>query len=311
MSDYLWDRTGPPDAEVQQLEQLLSPLALQRKRAAVPPRSFRRYEAIAAAIILCVAAWRMLPDGAPQLAPWKIADGGPGEIRVGELVRTSRSQSMTLELDDVGRIELRPMSELRILHAAEGKQRMELRVGHMHALIWAPPRQFIVETPSARAVDLGCQYDLTVDSRGDGFLRVETGWVAFQTAAGEAFIPAGAACRTTKVRGPGIPYFEDAPAEFREALDQFERTGRHEALARVLGTARTADGLTLWHLLGRVPGADRGAVFDRFAQIVQLPPTVAREAVIRRDPAAIDACWNALGLADTEWWREWKRDWRQ
>jgi hypothetical protein len=27
---------------------------------------------------------------------------------------------------------------------------------------WATPRQFVVDTPAARAIDLGCQYTVTV-----------------------------------------------------------------------------------------------------------------------------------------------------
>jgi len=60
----------------------------------------------------------------------------------------------------------------------------------------------VVDTPSARAVDLGCQYTLNVDDRGDGLLKVTMGWVAFDTDGRESFIPAGAACRTRKRGGP-------------------------------------------------------------------------------------------------------------
>jgi hypothetical protein len=56
---------------------------------------------------------------------------------------------------------------------------------------------------------------------------------------------------------------------------------------------------------------DRGAVFDRFRELVQLPEGVSREAVLRRDARAIDQCWNALGLENTGWWRGWERKWRE
>jgi hypothetical protein len=29
------------------------------------------------------------------------------------------------------------------------------------------------------------------------------------------------------------------------------------------------------------------------------------------DAATLDLCWNALGLENTEWWRGWKRAWKQ
>ena len=57
--------------------------------------------------------------------------------------------------------------------------------------------------------------------------------------------------------------------------------------------------------------ADRGAVFDRFRELVQLPAEVSRDEVVHRDPRAIDQCWNALDLQNTGWWRGWERKWSE
>jgi hypothetical protein len=59
-----------------------------------------------------------------------------------------------------------------------------------------------------------------------------------------------------------------------------------------------------------VDAAQRGAVFDRFAQLVPLPGLVTRDKAVAGDPATLDLCWNALNLAEAAWWRGWKRDWR-
>jgi hypothetical protein len=126
----------------------------------------------------------------------------------------------------------------------------------------------------------------------------------------EAFIPAGARCVTKKKSGPGIPYFEDAPAAVRDGVAAIER-GESGALGGVLAAARAQDGLTLWHLLTRVAERDRGAVFDRFRELVRVPPGVTREGVIRRDAKMIDECWNALELENTGWWRGWERNWSE
>jgi hypothetical protein len=197
-----------------------------------------------------------------------------------------------------------------MVESTPGRHRLQLDRGLLHAFIWAPPRQFVVDTPSARAVDLGCQYELSVSDSGAGFLRVQTGWVAFQAGRNESFIPAGAACRTSKERGPGIPYFEDAPAELRSALESYETTAAPRACERVLASARPKDGLTLWHLLQRTGAAQRPAVFDRYAALVPLPASVTRERALALDGPTLDQCWSALELDDASWWREWKRAWR-
>jgi hypothetical protein len=135
------------------------------------------------------------------------------------------------------------------------------------------------------------------------------GWVAFQWENLESFIPAGASCTTRPRRGPGTPYFADASNEFVSALGRFDQNGDSKAVAVVLADARPRDALTLWHLLSRTQGTERGNVFTRFSELVNLPPTVTKERIMRGEPEAIDAAWNALDLGNTDWWREWKRRW--
>jgi hypothetical protein len=61
--DYLWDKSGEPDPEIQRLEEILRPLGYQPKRFAVPmnlaiPRKRRHFPllAIAATVLLALLA---------------------------------------------------------------------------------------------------------------------------------------------------------------------------------------------------------------------------------------------------------------
>jgi hypothetical protein len=273
--------------------------------------------AAAAALTLAAAAlWRFAPLPAPPTG-WQVArvdgaarvdnrDARPDmDIRAGQVLRTDSASQLLIQDDGLGRVDLLPDSEMR----ATGKNRLALDRGSLHAFIWARPGKFVVDTPSARAVDLGCEYTLTVDPNGDGQLNVRLGWVAFQHKGRESFIPAGAHCVTRKRGGPGIPYYEDAPPALIEGVANFDR-GDMVAISTILAAARPRDGLTLWHLLTRVPEQDRGAVFDRFAELVTVPAVVTREKVLQLDRFAIDECWNALNLENTDWWRGWERNWR-
>jgi len=184
-----------------------------------------------------------------------------------------------------------------------------LERGTIHALIWAPPGRFVVDTPSARTVDLGCRYTLHVSENGIGRLTVETGWVAFEWQKRESFIPAGAACITRPKLGPGTPYFTDASSALQEAVDRWDVSADHGALQTALLESRERDALTLWHLMMRTTGPGRAEVYDRLAQVVTLPASATRESILRGDREAVDGAWNALGLGTTDWWREWKRAW--
>lgn len=311
--DYLWDRSGDADPEVVRLEELLGRF---RHSVARPPRRQARTWLIAAAAIVTLAVgcglalrfYNRQPGSA--LTSWQVSIEGrePVSLRTGQIVETSSSQA-TMTSPQVGQVRLSPDSRLQLLKASQGEQRFALNHGTVHALIWAPPKQFIVDTPSAKVVDLGCQYTLRVDKDGSGALTVETGWVAFEWQHLESFIPAEATCRTRRNQGPGTPYFLDASPELTAALTRFDAHPDAPALTSILSAARKRDALTLWHLLERTEGPDRARVWDRFSSLTAPPARLSRDAILRGDRAALDEAWNLLGLGDMNWWRGWERPW--
>jgi hypothetical protein len=297
--EYLWNRTGEPDEEVVRLERSLAPL---RYKAPAPERrSPRPIWWLAAAAVLAGIVSVLLLTRAP-LSAWQLASGG--RLRAGQLIERGQ-----IESEATGEVRVDPGSRLRLMGASANEERFNLERGTIHAFIWAPPGRFVVDTPSAKTIDLGCRYTLQVSRNGVGLLTVETGWVAFESRGIESFIPEGAACVTRPARGPGTPYFTDASQALTAALERFDNTSDAGALNQVLASARPRDALTLWHLLTRTHGEQRAEVFARFAGVVKVPREVSRDAILRGDGAAFDAAWNALDLGDTDWWREWKRQW--
>lgn len=321
--EYLWDKSGDTDPEVARLEEALSPLRyrgeVQRTRA-IPARRYW-WAAAAAGVVIAVASWLTSRSPANQHPAWQItaAEGSPriagkllqasGSIYKGQLLETDASSRATLQSEFVGEVHVEPNSELQVVSATADEQKLHLRQGTIRALIWAPPQRFVVDTPSARTIDLGCAYTLQVAPDGDGLLTVQQGWVAFQAGKTESFIPAGAGCKTRAKKGPGTPYFLDSNQDLQKALAQFDENADNAALSHVLSLARPQDALTVWHLLSRASPENRGAVYDRLAHLVSLPPSVTREGIQRRDPKMMDLAWNALGLGGTDWWRQWKRQW--
>jgi hypothetical protein len=267
--------------------------------------------AAAVALCLCGSFFVQRMRIIHPLTSWQLSLAGqkPSAVRSGQVIETMGAGSATLESEFVGQVDIEPNSRLRMMAARNDEQRMALDHGTIHALIWAPPTKFVVDTPSAKTVDLGCQYTLRVAKDGKGFLTVEVGWVAFQWHNIESFIPAGAACTTRPAHGPDTPHFLDAPEALTQALADFDLTGNTLALNAALSAARPRDALTVWHLLQRTQGADRAEVFDRFATLVRLPSGLTREGILRGDRRSMDTAWNALELGNTSWWREWKREW--
>jgi hypothetical protein len=199
----------------------------------------------------------------------------------------------------VGEVSIEPNSQLRLTTAQSTDHTLELKRGTMSAFIWAPPRLFFVDTPAARAVDLGCAYTMTVADSGDGELHVTLGYVALEYQGREALIPARAKCVTRRGYGPGTPFADDAPAALRAALERFD-FGRGAtaaaALADVLTQARSEDAVTLWHLLARTSGARRVQVFEKLVHDHPLPGGVTREGILDGDSTMRHAWGRELGI---------------
>ena len=341
--DYLWDRNGPPDPEVARLEALLRPFG-QQEPAPAPPvplepdvtessrpahiRSRRVLVPLAAAamVAMVIGGWWLVNRSRPKTPGWVVTrlEGAPtiasqrmgdrNELPVGEWLETNGQAKASISVATLGRVDVEPLTRLRLVGTRAGDHRLELARGTLHATIWAPPGQFFVETPSSTAVDLGCAYTLTIDEEGAGLVTVLLGWVGFEWRERESFIPAGSVCATRPGVGPGTPYHKDTSPAVRAALETIDFSiGSPDvstALGRVLAEAGERDEVMLWHLLTRVPVGGRDRVFDRLADFVPPPAGVTREGIRAGRRDMLDRWWDALGLGTVSLWRTWKQQWQ-
>jgi len=345
-SDYLWDGSGVPDPELERIEKTLRQFRSRADAAALEAleRGFAAHRSqgvlgawrwprflaasLAATGVAAGVAGLFLRGPSPsQVSGWEVArvDGEPvvgfspvqagrerAQLRVGETLVTDDRSRASLQVAEIGELMVDPGSRLRLLETGSRRKRIAVELGTIHAAIWAPPGEFVVDTPSATAVDLGCAYSLTVAEDGSGTLRTKLGWVGFHESGHDSFIPAGAMCLTRPREGPGTPYFEDSSEKLRAALHaldfgRLDPSDRKEALRTVLGEARRRDAFTLWHLLQRVNDEERPMVYDRLAKLVKAPDGTTRERTLELDRATLDRWWNAFDLGDIGVWRYWEQ----
>ena len=226
--------------------------------------------------------------------------GGSDEAAVGSRLyegnwlETDARTHVEIAMANFGEVKVAPSSRLRLVSARKSEQRLELARGQIQARISAPPRLFIVDTPSATAVDLGCEYSLTVGNSGAGELKVSFGYVELTGHGKTALVPAGALCETRPGRGPGVPFAPDVSPTFRRALNRLDLEGDVSALNIVLEQARPADALSLWHLLSRVDVAARQRISQRLIAMVPLPAGVSEQEVLQLKKWALDKWWDAI-----------------
>jgi len=311
--DYLWDRSGVPDPGLEHLEELLGRFRYGGSQVSKPDSAWVNILpiAMAAGIVLLMGfLWRPVQNG-PN-SHWEVlaVAGSPhvasspinarDSLPVGEWLETDSLSRAQLLVGEFGVIDVGPNTRLRLLAAGDASQRIVLQRGRIDAFIDAPPRLFVVETPSATAVDLGCEYDLTVDGNGAGLLHVTSGWVSFEHDGRAAVVPAGAKCETRPGHGPGTPYCENASDAFREALAHFDFAPQGDRrLSNVIETSGPCDMMALWHLLHRVSAEERTHIYDRMAQMDSPPANVTRDGVRDLDSPMMDVWWDNIKLHRT------------
>ena len=317
--DYLWDKQGQPDTLARELESTLGSLpwsdAPPARRTVPAPRvpvwrrpAIRAGVAFAAiAMIAGAGIWMTRPSATPWTA---LTLTGTPTLEGRELARerswrndqwieTDASSRVALTGDRVGRVTVEPGSRVRLARADADQHRVELERGSISAFIYAPPKLFVVDTPHAAAVDMGCAYTLSVGDDGSALLKVTGGWVELQGTHRLARVPAGAICRTYPATGgagvdpgPGIPMFADTSPGVASAIEAIER-GSLDSLAVLLDACRPRDSLTLWHVLGRVEGEARRSVVDRLITLVAPDGSLDPGPVLAGESGAIDRLWEA------------------
>jgi hypothetical protein len=221
------------------------------------------------------------------------AASGKDRLAVGDFLETDAASKARISVADIGNVEIAPNSRVKLVGTAANEHRLSLERGALHARILAPPRLFIVDTPSAVAVDLGCEYKLEVDKAGNSFLHVTSGFVALERDGRESIVPAGAMCMTKKGKGLGTPFSAETSKAFRTALERFDfASGGSRAVQAMLDNRGFYDMVTLWHLLSRVHKADREKVYDALAAYVEPPSDVTREGILSLDNKML-ASWRA------------------
>jgi anti-sigma factor RsiW len=240
--------------------------------------------AAAAALLLSIYALYSTRS-APADGRWAVTGPGSSAATTGDWVETAADARAHIKVGSIGTVDVEPSSRVRLAAASETEYRLQLTRGTIRARILAPPRLFIVDTPATTVVDLGCAYSVTVGEDGSGEIVVTEGWTALESPGRESLVPAGAFCRIRPGEGPGTPYFTDAPARMRQAVEAFD-AGNEDAptVQGLLAAARTRDTLTLWHLVSRVNPDLRPLVVDRIDELVPPPGGVVRERILSLDP---------------------------
>jgi hypothetical protein len=207
-----------------------------------------------------------------------------GTLPVGSWLETKLGAVAAVKVADIGELTVYGDSKLRVVATSSTTQHLELARGRVHARVTAPPRLFVVDTPAATAVDLGCQYDLDVDPHGRTHLRVTVGAVSLEDRGGVVYVPATFEVGMTPGH-LGTPTSINASNELRDAVSYFDGGG---PVTNLIAAATSRDRVTLWNAIFRRTGADRAALVAKLEELAPLPDPALQAKVLTGDADAMD-----------------------
>jgi len=300
--DYLFDRSGRPDPEVEKLEKLLAPLAhdapldeMRMRRKKRPPWLVLGIAVAAAAAVIVYFALPSKPSacgvggdgfaftGVGGSVSCEGAQLAHGVLPVGGRLDTGANQAK-LTIANIGSAELGKQTRVRLDRTDAQRHQLALDRGHLHAKVNAPPRLFAVTTKHTDVVDLGCEYTLDIDDSGAGSVCVFSGLVELATKSGPTVVtPEGSCAAILAGQRPSLPYARDARPELVEAVRAYDR-GEPTAIEHLLAIAQDRDAITLIALaaIHRSEPAGR-AVLERLMELSPPP-----DAEISVDSALVD-----------------------
>jgi len=333
--DYLWQPAAQPEPEVSALERQLSafsarargldqrPTPQPRTRPAERPRRRFALWALAAAALALLASVPALNRWSwPAQAAWplQLTDASHThslQLAPGQTLQLAADEAARIDVARIGQIALQPGSSLQLIETAGGQHRVALRSGRMQVRVWAPPGHFGVFAGGALVLDLGCVFELAINTNGHGSLQVSSGWVMFERAGRETLVPEHHAIDFDRQQN-STPLRLDAGPPLAAALAALDRALYSDAAARGTDVQRLAAALaavtgeadkhTLLSLLSRYPPLAKTALYPQLARALGVAGTDAQHRIAwaAGDHAAIEAWWKRVPKPPKAWWRNWR-----
>ncbi|MDP3502043.1 MAG: FecR family protein [Myxococcales bacterium] len=285
-----------PLESLKQLKYQPQPGRWERLASQPPKRRSRPVLIVGGLLAAALVAAGVFVGSRPSISlPTEIVSNGVRRLTAltPKWLELGEGESATVTIADIGTVTVDEGSRVRLKQTGPTQHRLELQRGTLHALVTAPPRLFVVDTPTASAIDLGCAYTLEVTDAGSR-LTVTSGLVSLAGKGREVTVLAGMRAMSAPNRRPTTPVSLDASAALVDAIDRFDRVADTTALDAAVLLARPQDAATLWHLLPVAPPAQRAALIAQLTAFVAPPVGWSDAAAVDASSPLMQAWWVAI-----------------
>ncbi|MGE5804193.1 MAG: anti-sigma factor family protein [Ignavibacteria bacterium] len=255
---------------------------------------------IAGSIILVVIAVIIIVKLGSNV-PWQLS-GVQGQYKVngkllagGELnnddILETFSNSVAIMIPEMGQVSLNPWSKIQ----KKGSYNFSLSKGDITAENKNAAESFIAQvfTSEIKCTGSGVTYKVKINNNNTAELNVSKGRAIVTGNKLESVVTPGFVCRIRE-KGPEIPISLNSSEETKKAYELLSYYNDQDALNEVLNLSGLADGISLWHLLKRITGDNRGAVFNKLYSLYSPPKGVDQESILRLKEEALNKWFNQI-----------------
>ena len=208
--------------------------------------------------------------------------------RAGAIVKTGPASTVRLEASAIGIVDIGENTTVRLIENRSGRHILVACSGNdsrADLLAAGRVRRRYSSRPRHRP---GMRISTVRRAEWKGRAPcLLPGWVELARGFTQSLVPQGAAATIAADGSLSAPYFEDASAEFQDAVRRYD-------LPVILKLARRRDALTLLNLCSRATLDQQLQIYDRLNQLVPAPPPISRDSVRWWTPGATEAWWRPV-----------------
>ncbi|MBM4171279.1 MAG: zf-HC2 domain-containing protein [Ignavibacteria bacterium] len=234
-------------------------------------------------------------------SPWKVTVVQGNVLISGQMHendRISEGQDMLTEINSraivivpsIGRIEVEPITQFRLIKAEDGDNRIGLERGEIKVSSLEQLPAFVTEFKNNIVKFIGGTYRITVDEYGKAILFIESGIAEVHQNQNIFMIDENFICHLSGEALPGIPYRTDANEIFIGEVKKIESGAyTRNSIDMLINTARNLDVLTLLAVIPRVNEQERVSLYDKIFSFYKPPPNTTLEGIIKLDQKMLEA----------------------
>jgi len=223
----------------------------------------------------------VIKSGTPHLNNQIVA--GNSEINIGDIIQTNDISKATLEMPDVGTIE---MLESTTIERLGGSYFAKLVSGKIIVNTDGAKEFLHIEISGViiNEFNLGSNYILQTDGGGNSTIELIDGWLQLISCETEFIFPDEYNLKIFKGAEAGLPFHTSSTSEFIYLLEEYIFGRKSDInLNMIIESSSAKDGITLWNLFRIVKPGQRQVVYDKLYELFPHPDVIKREGILTLD----------------------------